>query len=184
MLKYIKWHTSLIYDLHNKFIATNHDGCKCFFIKNVHNPDEYGTGSSANDLLDNPCVRLMFRALWESICPHFGRTFHTLETKIPDKKLLYTTRHVFVKHGCPRQQQSQNMAKSLSPTFWPRPTPQGHGMSMKNEEAIDELTVQVWLLYDHPNFKYCTLFVSGTEIRINGQTDRRTDRRRDGRSKH
>ena len=27
------------------------------------------------------------------------------------------TRHVFVKHGCPRQQQSPNMAKSLSPTF-------------------------------------------------------------------
>ena len=28
-----------------------------------------------------------------------------------------TTRHVFVKHGCPQRQQSQNMAKSLSPTF-------------------------------------------------------------------
>ena len=27
------------------------------------------------------------------------------------------TRHVFVKHGCPRRQQSRNMAKSLSPKF-------------------------------------------------------------------
>ena len=44
-------------------------------------------------------------------------------------------------------------------------------MSVKCEEPIDELTVQVWLLYHHPNFKYCTLFVSGTEKR----TDRRTN---------
>ena len=29
-----------------------------------------------------------------------------------------STRHVFVKHGCPRRQQSQTMAKiSRSPTF-------------------------------------------------------------------
>ena len=34
---------------------------------------------------------------------------------------------------------------------------QGHVMSVKCGEPIDELTVQVWLLYDHPNFKYCTL---------------------------
>ena len=45
-------------------------------------------------------------------------------------------------------------------------------MSMKYEEPIDELTVQVQLLYHHPNFKYCTLFESGTELR----TDRRTDK--------
>ena len=48
-------------------------------------------------------------------------------------------------------------------------------MSVKCEEPIDELTVQVWLMYDHPNFKYCTLFVSGMELRTNGQTDGRTD---------
>ena len=57
-------------------------------------------------------------------------------------------------------------------------------MSVKCEEPIDELTVQVWLLYDHQNFKYCTLFVSGTELRTDGQTDRQTDGRTDGRSKH
>ena len=68
---------------------------------------------------------------------------------------LFRTRHVFVKHGCPRRQQSQNMAKSLSPQFWPHP--QGHVMSVKCEQPfIDELTIQVWILYDHPNFKYCT----------------------------
>ena len=69
--------------------------------------------------------------------------------------------------------------KSLSPTFWPRPHTQGHGMSVKCEEPIDELTVQVWLLYDHQNFKYCTSFVSGTELRTDGQTDRQTDGRTD-----
>ena len=39
---------------------------------------------------------------------------------------------------------------------------------MKCEEPLDELTVQVWLLYDHPNFKYW-----------DGITDRQTDGRTD-----
>ena len=47
--------------------------------------------------------------------------------------------------------------------FDPDPT-LGHVMSVKREQSLDELTVQVWLLYDHPNFKYCTLFASGTEL--------------------
>ena len=90
------------------------------------------------------------------------------------------TRHVFVKHGCPRRQQSQNMAK-ISKSYILTPThPQGRVMSVKCEEAIDEPTVQVWLQYHHPNFKYYTLFVSGTELRTDGQTDRQTDRQTDG----
>ena len=37
-------------------------------------------------------------------------------------------------------------------------------MSVKCEEPIDEkITVQVWLLYHHPNFKYCT-FVCKRDI--------------------
>ena len=44
-------------------------------------------------------------------------------------------------------------------------------MSVKCEEPIDELTVQVLLLYHHPNFKYCTLLVSGTELRSDRQTN-------------
>ena len=48
-------------------------------------------------------------------------------------------------------------------------------MSVKCEEPIDELTVQVWLLYHYPNFKYRTLFVSGTELQTNRQTNRQTD---------
>ena len=67
----------------------------------------------------------------------------------------------------------KNLSKSyiLTP-----PQPQGHVMTVKCEESIDELTVQVWLLYHQPNFKYCTLFVSRTELRTNRQTKRRTDR--------
>ena len=61
--------------------------------------------------------------------------------------------------------------KSLSPKFWHRPTPQGHVMSVKCEQPLDELTVKVLLLYDNPNFKYCTLNVSRTELRTGGQTD-------------
>ena len=37
------------------------------------------------------------------------------------------------------------------------PHPEGHVISVKCEGPIDELTVQVWLLYHHPNYKYCTL---------------------------
>ena len=53
---------------------------------------------------------------------------------------------------------------------------QGHVMSVKCEEPIDEPTVPVWLLYHHPNLKYFTLFVSGTELRTDKQTDGQTDR--------
>ena len=62
------------------------------------------------------------------------------------------------------------------------PHPQGHGMSVKCQEPIDELTVQVWLLYDHQNFKYCTLFVSRKELRTDGPTDRQTDGRTERRT--
>ena len=53
--------------------------------------------------------------------------------------------------------------------------PQGHVMSVKCEQPLDELTVQVWLLYDHPNFKYCTLFKSRTELWTDEWIDKRTD---------
>ena len=43
-------------------------------------------------------------------------------------------------------------------------------MSLKCEEPIDEPTVQVWLLYHHPNFKYCTLYAEWNC----GQTRRQT----------
>ena len=81
------------------------------------------------------------------------------------------TRHVFVKHGCPWRQQSQNMAKNLQVLYLTSPQSQGNGMSVKCEDPIDELTVQVWLLYDHPNFNYWTLFVSGTELQTDGWTN-------------
>ena len=50
-------------------------------------------------------------------------------------------------------------------------------MSVKGEEPIDELTVQVWLLYHYPNFKHCTLFEGGTELGTDRQSDRLTDKR-------
>ena len=79
---------------------------------------------------------------------------------------------MFVKHRCPRRQQHQNMANISKSYILTRvPNPQGQRMSVKYEEPIDELTVQVWLLYHHPNFKYCTFFESGTELRTDSRTD-------------
>ena len=46
-------------------------------------------------------------------------------------------------------------------------------MSVNCEQPLDDLTVQVWLLYDHPNFKYCTLFICRDGI---------TDKQRGGRT--
>ena len=48
-------------------------------------------------------------------------------------------------------------------------------MSVKSEEPIDELTVQVCLLYHHSNFKYYTLFERGMELRTDSQIDGQTD---------
>ena len=83
------------------------------------------------------------------------------------------TRHVFVKHGCPGGNKVKIWQKSyiLTP-----PQPQGHGMSGKCEEPIDEPTVQVWLLYHHQNFLYCTC----TLYHNYQQTDKQTDRQMDG----
>ena len=88
-------------------------------------------------------------------------------------------RHVFVSHRCTRQQQSRNMAKISKSYILTPPHPPGHMMSVKCGQPIDELKVQVWLLYNNPNFKYCTLFVSGTELRTDRQTNRQTDRQMD-----
>ena len=57
------------------------------------------------------------------------------------------------------------------------PHPQGQVMSEKCEEPIDELKVQIWLLYHHPNFKYCTpkLYILHFLCKRDGITDKWTD---------
>ena len=57
-----------------------------------------------------------------------------------------------------------------------QPHSQGHVMSGKCVQPLDELTVQVWLLYDHLNFKYCTFSVRRI---MDKQTHRQTDGRSD-----
>ena len=51
--------------------------------------------------------------------------------------------------------------KNLQVQHYDSAPPQGHVMSVKCEQHLDEFTVQVWLLYLY--FKYCTLFVGGAE---------------------
>ena len=73
---------------------------------------------------------------------------------------LQQTRHVYETRMPPAATKSKygKICKSYILT-----SPLGHGMWVKCEQTIYELTVQVWLLYDHHNFKYCTLFVRGME---------------------
>ena len=77
---------------------------------------------------------------------------------------------MFVKHGCPWRQQSQTMAKISKSYILTPPQPQGHVMLVKCEQPLDELTVQVWLLYNHQNL-ILHFFISGTELRTDGQKD-------------
>ena len=75
---------------------------------------------------------------------------------------------MFVKHGCPGGNKVKIWQKSLSPIFWPAP-PQGHVMSVKCEEPINEITIQVCLHVSSPELKILH-FVSKTGL----WTDRRT----------
>ena len=84
------------------------------------------------------------------------------------ESLPMVTRHVLWNTDAPGGNKVKLWQKSLSPTFWPHP--KGLVMSVKCEQPLDELTVQVWLLYDHPNIKYCTFF-----YKQDGITDRQTD---------
>ena len=72
----------------------------------------------------------------------------------------------------------QNLSKSHILTL---PHPQGHVMSGECEQPLYELIVQVWLLYDHPNFKYCTVCKRDgvADRQTDGQTNRQTDGRTD-----
>ena len=48
---------------------------------------------------------------------------------------------MFVKNGCPRQLQSQTLAKISKFYILTPPHPQGHLMSVKFEQPLDELTI-------------------------------------------
>ena len=65
--------------------------------------------------LPSPVIRLQWSIRKETFTWDYMTTDPVLRQWINEIKIK--TRHVFVKHGCPRRQQSQNMAKSLSPKF-------------------------------------------------------------------
>ena len=99
-----------------------------------------------------------WRNIWRHHVQHGAQTFQKLDM------CLWNT-------DAPGGNQVEIWQKSPKSYILTQPHPKGHVMSVKCEEPIDELTVQVWWLYHHLNFKYCSLFVSGTELR----TDRLTD---------
>ena len=94
-------------------------------------------------------------------------------TKRHPNKIQEKTRHEFVKHGCPWRATKSKCGKIFKSYILTLLHPKGHVMSAKCDEPIDELAVQVWLLYHHPNFKCCTLLYAGRNY---GQTDGQTIR--------
>ena len=61
---------------------------------------------------------------------------------------------MFVKHVCPRKQQSQNLENSIKSYILTM-------MSVMCEQPLDEL--MKWL-HHHPDFNYCTSYVIGMEL--------------------
>ena len=72
-----------------------------------------------------------------------------------------------------RTSQVATSGKIFMPDILTQPKLKGHLMLVKCEQPLDELTVQLWLLYHNPNFKYCT-WVERNYVLKNGQTDIRT----------
>ena len=95
----------------------------------------------------------------------WARTLELISTaQLAEKHILNTNQMHLWNRDASRQQKSPNMANIAVLYFDPAP-PQGNVMSVKCRKPLDELAVQVWLLYRHANFKYCTLYVSGTKLR-------------------
>ena len=73
------------------------------------------------------------------------------------------TRHVFVKHGFTRRQQSQTMAYISKSYILTPPQPQGQVMSVNCEEPLGELTqcYRIFLIFNFPleswHFKFTFL---------------------------
>ena len=85
-------------------------------------------------------------------------------------QILFMNRHVFLKQRCLSGNKVKIWQKSPSPTFWSRPIQPACDISEKWRTRI--WTYSTSLVTVSPqNFKYCTLFVSGTEFR----TDKRTN---------
>ena len=83
-----------------------------------------------NDLTNDTSVMVWYTCKSKITVPYLQRRPSTFWKRVEKSGEIHTeTRHVFVKHGCPRWQQSPNMAKSLSPKFWPCPTPGACGVS-------------------------------------------------------
>ena len=90
-------------------------------------------------------------------------------------KVTRSTRHVFVKHGCPRRQQSLNMAKISKSYILTPPHPRGMGCHRSVRNPLMNL---------QSKFGYCiitqTLNFALCLKRDYRQTDRQTNKQTDG----
>ena len=86
---------------------------------------------------------------------------------------------VFMKHGCPRRQQSQNMAKPASPTFWPHPWDMGCRWSVSKLYMNLQSKFGYCMTTTTLNIALCKRY-GITDKRTNGQMDRQTDGQTDG----
>ena len=142
--------------------------CRAFDVKVWQQDSRTDAGQSDH------YVPLCFAGDTKSVSPlasfncyecQWARTLELISTaQLAEKHILNTNQMHLWNRDASRQQKSPNMANIAVLYFDPAP-PQGNVMSVKCRKPLDELAVQVWLLYRHANFKYCTLYVSGTKLR-------------------
>ena len=100
------------------------------------------------------------------------------QNKIQEK----TSRHVFVKHGCPRRATKSKYGKNLYAYILTLSHPKEYVMSakFKCDEPIDELALKVCLIYciitQTLNIALC-LYAGRNYRQTDGRTNGRTDRR-------
>ena len=95
------------------------------------------------------------RSIFKDTTPKASTTRRVCETRMPP--------------AATKSKYDKNPIVPKSHILNPPHHPQGHMMS----EPINERTVQVWLLYHHPNFKFkhCTLLKGRIYVQTDGQTD-------------
>ena len=121
----------------------------------------------------------LFRVATGSVISKFFKRKRKRSDSVLWQKPLYPqkTRHVFVKHGCPRRQQSQNMAKISKSYILTPPTPRGMGCQWSVRNPWMNLKSKFGYCMTTQTLNVALCLQAGRNY---GQTDKWTDRQTDG----
>ena len=122
-------------------------------------------------------VNFLLQAACTCMCRHIYN-WNTVDCDVKP------TRHVFVKHGCPQRQQSQNIAKMCESYILTPPHPRGMWCQWSVRNPLMNLPSKFGfciIIQTDQSLIYCTVCKQDgiTDIRSDKRTDRQTDGRFD-----